>query len=155
MKKLIYFGIAAFFLQPLMGTAECWEEAGKYYNVDPRLLYTIAYVESGLNPNAVNDKNHDGTVDIGLMQINSFWLETLKTFNIGTNELLDPCTNVAIGAWILRQSLDSFDSYWEGVGAYNAGTGRTDDRYKLRMAYANRVYNHWNYLAGVREHNSD
>jgi soluble lytic murein transglycosylase-like protein len=154
MKELIYIGILAL-LTPSVTKADCWEEAGRYYNVDPWVLYAIAHVESGLNPLAVNDRNRDGSFDIGLMQINSFWFAELRAFDIGRKELLDPCTNVAIGAWILRQSLDSFDNYWEGVGAYNAGTGRTEERHNLRMAYANRIYGHWINFAGMREQDSN
>ena len=50
--------------------ANCWNNAAHYYHVDPYLLYAIANVESGMNPYAVG-QNHDGTRDVGLMQINS------------------------------------------------------------------------------------
>lgn len=57
--------------------ANCWNSAGQYYHVDPWLLFAIADVESGLNPNAVG-YNHDGSRDVGLMQINSSHFAELK-----------------------------------------------------------------------------
>jgi soluble lytic murein transglycosylase-like protein len=40
-------------------------------------LYAIAKVESGMNPHAVG-WNHDGTRDVGLMQINSSHFSELE-----------------------------------------------------------------------------
>jgi soluble lytic murein transglycosylase-like protein len=55
--------------------ANCWESA-HYYHVDP-YCYAIAKVESGMNPYAVG-WNHDGTRDVGLMQINSSHFSELE-----------------------------------------------------------------------------
>lgn len=48
--------------------ANCWDKAAHYYHVDPYLLYAIAQVESGMNPNAVG-WNQDGSRDVGLMRL--------------------------------------------------------------------------------------
>lgn len=51
---------------------------------DPHTALAIAECESGLNPEAYNPNNYDGSVDRGLMQINS-------THDARMNELgLDP-----------------------------------------------------------------
>ena len=111
----------------------CWQEAGSRYQIDPALLYAIARTESSLRPAAVN-RNPDGSLDVGLMQINSRWLPALARYGIGNRELLEPCTNIHVGAWILAQNFQRFGSSWNAVGAYNAHTPA------LKRAYAWKVY---------------
>ena len=52
-------------------------EASKKYNINPKMLYSIAKFESNLNSKALA-KNRNGSLDIGLMQINSIHLPFLK-----------------------------------------------------------------------------
>jgi soluble lytic murein transglycosylase-like protein len=112
----------------------CWEEAAAHYGVNAHLLYAIAKTESGLNPNAINRSNRNGTYDIGLMQINSSWLPTLKKHGIDEKQLYDPCTSIQVGAWILAQNMRKMGTTWEAVGAYNARDAA------LRIKYAWKVY---------------
>jgi soluble lytic murein transglycosylase-like protein len=112
----------------------CWEDAGARYGVNPYLLYAIAKTESGLNPAAIGPKNKNGSYDIGLMQINSNWLPILRQYGIGEAELMDACTNIQVGAWILSGKMQQLGNSWTAVGAYNAG------KPALRIAYAKKVY---------------
>lgn len=81
--------------------ANCWDKAASYYHVDPYLLYAIANVESGMNPNAIG-LNHDGTRDVGLMQINSSHFSELERKGINEYRLItEPCTSIMVGASIL------------------------------------------------------
>lgn len=106
-----------FFLSPAYAGAFCFEEAGNLYGIDPRLLKSIARVESGLNSKAVNI-NKNGSTDYGLMQINSAWIDT---FQLNRNELLsDPCYNVMTGARVLKGCIDRRGYTWQAVGCYNA-----------------------------------
>ncbi len=100
----------------------CWEQAASAHGVAPGLLYAIARVESGLNPAAVNRSHWERTrsYDIGLLQINSMHLPTLARHGIREADLWDPCTNIAVGAWLLSQSMARHGSNWTAVGAYNA-----------------------------------
>lgn len=118
----------------------CWKEAGDRYGIDPWLLYAIAEQESNFDPNAINDSNKNLTRDVGLMQINSFWLPKLKEYGISESDLFDPCINIHVGAWVLAQSIKVFGYNWEAIGAYNAGTKRTAARSRLRERYAVSVY---------------
>ena len=111
----------------------CWEEAASRYQVTPTLLYAIARTESSLNVKAVN-RNPDGSVDIGLMQVNSRWLPQLAAYGIESRNLWDACTNIHIGAWILAQNTQRLGFTWEAIGAYNA---RSPSK---RIAYAWKVY---------------
>lgn len=116
------------------GASACWEEAAERYGVNPYVLYAIAKTESSLNPSAMNRSNKNGSYDIGLMQINSSWLPTLRKHGIDEAQLMDACTNIHVGAWVLAQNMRRMGNSWEAVGAYNA---RNAD---LRIKYANKVY---------------
>ncbi|MTV41732.1 transglycosylase SLT domain-containing protein [Duganella radicis] len=116
------------------GASACWEEAAARYGVNPYLLYAIAKTESQLNPAAINRNNQDGSYDIGLMQINSHWLPTLRKYGIAEEQLWDACVNIQVGAWVLAQNMRRMGNSWEAVGAYNA---RNPER---RLKYALKVY---------------
>lgn len=120
----------------------CWVIAGSKYNIEPWLLYSIAQVESSLDPNAIN--YNKTSVDLGLMQINSWWIDKLKKYGIDRKALYNSCVNIHVGAWILHQSIQRFDSFWEGVGAYNAGTANTKKARLRRSIYAEKVYKKYN-----------
>ncbi|MBL0123769.1 MAG: lytic transglycosylase domain-containing protein [Betaproteobacteria bacterium] len=109
--------------------ASCWHEAAARYQVSPALLYAIAKHESALNPDAVSAPNADGSVDIGLMQINSKWLPTLLQFGITERHLHDGCTSVHVGAWMLAQNFKRLGFNWRAVGAYNAKNEQKRARY--------------------------
>ncbi len=119
--KAAVLGIVIFawvpFLLPRSADAFCFEEAGKKYGINPGLLQSIAKVESGLNAKAVN-VNKNGSTDLGVMQVNSAWIEKLK---LNRKELLsDPCYNVMTGAGILKGCIDKWGYTWQAVGCYNA-----------------------------------
>lgn len=99
--------------------AFCFEEAGAIYRVSPQLLWAIAKVESNFNPDALN-RNKNGSHDVGLMQINSWWVERGLLSPTLWRQLADPCTNVKVGAWILAQCFQRHGLSWEAVGCYNA-----------------------------------
>ena len=111
----------------------CWEEAAQKYGVSAHLLYAIAKTESSLRPSAINH-NTTGSYDIGLMQINSTWLPTLRRFGIQEKDLYEPCISIEVGAWILAHNIRSHGNTWEAVGRYNTPN---PDR---GLMYANRVY---------------
>lgn len=126
----IVIALAALLL-PSPALPFCFEEAGRAYGISPQLLLGIARVESSLNPAAVN-RNTNGSTDLGLMQINSFWLKPLGTT---ARELVtDPCFNVMAGARVLRDCLDRHGQTWEAVGCYNATS-----RHK-RVDYSWKIY---------------
>ncbi len=106
--------------------AFCFDLAGEKYNIPPAMLRAVAQVESSLNPQAVN-YNKNGSYDFGLMQINTCWQKTLGDH---WNDLADPCYNVIVGAWILRQCFDRYGYSWDSVACYN--TGKPASRIKGR-----------------------
>jgi soluble lytic murein transglycosylase-like protein len=119
-------------LLPINVLGFCFDDAGKKYGINPALLEGIARVESNLNPKAMN-RNTNGTTDIGLMQINSWWL---KSINASPQDLLnDACLNTMTGASILRQCIDRYRYTWEAVGCYNAMSA------DKKVNYAWKVFN--------------
>ncbi|WP_020678076.1 lytic transglycosylase domain-containing protein [Geopsychrobacter electrodiphilus] len=125
------FLVLYFTLLPAYTNAFCFQEAGQRYGVSPDLLQAIAKTESNLNPSATN-YNSNGTVDIGLMQINSIWTAQLgPTWDY----LFDPCTNVMAGAWILNQCIRDYGSTWQAVGCYHSRTPTRRDAYAARIAH--------------------
>lgn len=112
--------------------AACFDEAAKRYRVPVELLKAISTVESNGNPNAINH-NKGGSVDLGHMQVNDWWLPKLATYGISKDHLMDPCINTNVGAWILAQSISQHGFTWKAIGAYNASTN-----YK-RLVYARKV----------------
>lgn len=128
MKKILL--IVLFIHFPVTSQAFCFEEAGQRYGVSPWLLWAIAKAESSLNP-SVDHHNRNDTIDVGLMQINSIWADPLgETWNF----LHDPCTNVMVGAWILRQCMQDYGYTWKAVGCYHSRTPERRDAYALRIA---------------------
>lgn len=132
-------------LMAVLGTAEaradledCFAEAARRYNIAGELLYAIAAHESRFDPTAVG-LNRDGTRDIGVMQINSWWLPRLAEYGIEERHLFEPCTNVSVGAWILAANFGRYGYTWDAVGAYNAGTAESERIRQRREDYAHKV----------------
>lgn len=118
----------------------CWDSAGKTYGVDPWLLMAVAKVESSFKANAIN-RNKNNSYDIGMMQINSFWLPTLGKYGISSRDLLNPCTSVFVGSWIMAQNIKKFGYNQDGIGAYNSPGNVT-----IRRRYAQAVYKAYNQI---------
>ncbi|MBN2243525.1 MAG: lytic transglycosylase domain-containing protein, partial [Acidobacteria bacterium] len=77
--------------------------------------------------------NSNGTTDIGLMQINSWWLRVL---GLDERELIEnPCHNVKTGARILSQCIDRYGYNWKAVGCYNAYSEHK------KILYSWKIYN--------------
>lgn len=121
-------------------THGCWDGAARAYKLDPWLLMAIAKVESSFNNTAIN-KNKNSSTDIGMMQINTIWLPTLKKFGINPQDLMNPCTSIFVGAWIMAQNIKNFGYNLDGIGAYNSPRNVT-----IRREYAKKVYKAYNEL---------
>ena len=105
-------------LLPRILFAFCFEEAAKEYNVPVDLLRSIAKVESNDNPLAVG-YNKNGTIDYGLMQVNSSWYTNLG-HEKWADITRDVCSNVKAGASILAQCIQRYGNTPEAIGCYNA-----------------------------------
>jgi soluble lytic murein transglycosylase-like protein len=120
----------------------CFTAAAAHYQVPKSILMAIAKHESRFNPRAVNQNNdRSRTRDLGLMQINTQHLPKLRKHGIEEQHLFDPCTNVMVGAWLLRDAIDRKGPTWEAVGVYHSPTRR------LQEIYVSKVYRAWQQLS--------
>jgi len=113
--------------------ANCLVSIAKKYQLSPQLLISIAITESGGNPEAIGPMNSNGTIDLGIMQINSAWLPKLKKYGIQRLDLFKPCVNIEVAAWVLSQNILTYGNTWRAVGAYNSS------KPLYQSIYANKV----------------
>jgi soluble lytic murein transglycosylase-like protein len=122
--------------------ADCFDEAANYHKVNPLILRAIAWQESHNRPDALH-KNANGSTDYGVMQINSVHLPVLAQYGISTGTLMEPCKNVYIAAWHLRQKMNKYGNTWQAVGAYHSETPPLRDQYAKQIAA---ILQKWNLL---------
>lgn len=109
----------------------CFNYAGRVFNISPLLLKSIAEVESNFNQSAIH-KNPNGTIDVGIMQINSCWIRTIG-WKHWAMVRKDACYNIYVGAWILRRCINRYGYTWLAVSCYHTGNGYS-------FSYARKVY---------------
>lgn len=127
----------------LKADSNYYEEAGSYFNIDPRLLWSVAKVESKHNPYAIS-VNENGTEDIGIMQINSVHLPFLRKHGISKKDLFEPRTNIFVGTWVLH---NCFKKYGNSINAITCYNGRIKDNpyaEKVLKAFYDAEKNHNN-----------
>lgn len=108
----------------------CFSEQEDIYGINANLLRSISETEANLKPKVIS-KNRDGSVDIGLMQINSSWISPL---GLDRERLVnDPCYNVNAGARILQMCIVKHGYTWEAVGCYNAVSRVKRTRYSWKV----------------------
>lgn len=131
--------------------AACFSTAATQHNIPVELLVSIAEVESGLKPLALNSSGttilpptreqadqavdvlarQRATFDVGIMQVNRWWFEK---YGEAYNKGLDPCFNIDFGTRILAMAIRDHGFTWQAVGRYHSPTGWRQD------AYARKIY---------------
>ena len=124
------------------------------YSVPESLALAIARQESGFHPWAVNIQgksyfpasreealaliNSTGgrSYDVGLMQVNVWWLRRL---GISPETAIEPKNNILLGVWILAQEIRRHGLNWKAVASYHTPLSRNPERGRL---YAANVVNH-------------
>lgn len=118
--------------------ATCLMMAAQTYNVPPAVMLGIMRVEGGRVGQAVGP-NQNGTYDLGPMQINTLWVKELsRHWNVSYNTAFtmvkdDPCINVSVAAWILRQRLNESGNLTLAIAHYHSKTP------KFGYVYARKV----------------
>lgn len=130
-----------------------FEQAGQTWNIPVPLLKAIAKTESKFYPWAVNISGKSfypktraealtlihtalaqkKSFDIGIMQLNSWWLNRLK---LTPEQILDPEPNILVGAWILAQELKRYGYHWKAIGSYHTPVEKNPERARQ---YASKV----------------
>jgi soluble lytic murein transglycosylase-like protein len=90
------------------------DDINKYYQNDLALLISLSMIESGMNQWAVNDKNINGSKDLGLYQLNNN--------HFRSPYILDPVINIANADAHLSYCLDKTRGDIENaLRLYNGG----------------------------------
>lgn len=122
----------------LTQVAPCVSNAAAYHKVNPWILNAILKVESGFNAKAINH-NANGTVDVGMAQINSIHFNELARWGIAPGHLMDGCVATYVAAWHLAKQLRRHGDSWFGVASYHSTTPCQNARYAALV---------WNALVG-------
>ncbi len=113
-----------------------FEKAGRDFGIESSLLKRIATIESSLNPRAIN-QNKNGTVDIGLMQINSMHIRGLSKIGVTREALFDPEVNVYVAALLLSSHIRKRGYNLQAIGCYHSANPVFKNQWLKRLAMAN------------------
>jgi len=119
----------------------CMASVAAAYHLPPRVLPSIQAVEGG-RPGLVH-RNTDGSQDLGVMQVNTRWVQPLA-WQTGITPavaerrlLLDGCFNIAVAGAIMRIYLnEARGNLLLAVGRYNSHTPVLAQAYQLRVLHA-------------------
>jgi len=106
------------------------------FNIPPALAFALCWEESRFNPNAINRKNRDGSVDRGLFQLNN------KAFpHLEISSFYAIKSNARYGVGHLRYCLNVGGSEISALAMYNAGAGRVRSigAPEVTLNYINRI----------------
>ena len=110
----------------------CLMPASQRHGVNPHILRAILQVESGMRPHVVN-RNRNGSIDVGMAQINSIHFRELAQWGITPERLLDPCVATHVAAWHLKRVMLRHGNTWFGVAAYHSTTPAHNQRYQALL----------------------
>jgi soluble lytic murein transglycosylase-like protein len=121
-------------------SAPCVSDAAQYHGVNPWVLRAILKVESNFNPRAVN-RNANGSMDVGMAQINSIHFAELGRWGVLPANLMDGCVATYVAAWHLARQIGKYGNSWFGVASYHSTSPCQNARYAGLV---------WNALVGWR-----
>lgn len=102
--------------------------AAEFHTVNPWILKAILKVESDFDPRAVN-RNANGTIDVGMAQINSIHFAKLKRWGIAPADLMDGCVATYVAAWHLANQIRTHGNTWFGIASYHSASHCQNSRY--------------------------
>jgi hypothetical protein len=111
------------------------------FDIPPALAVALAWEESQLNPNAVNSKNRNESIDRGLFQLNDRSFPRLEV-----QAFFSPETNAWYAMNHLRFCLDTGGTEVAALAMYNAGASRVRSAGtpKTTLDYISRILeNRW------------
>ena len=114
------------------------------YHLPPRVLPSIQAIEGGRV--GLMHSNTDGSVDLGVMQINTLWIGPLARFtglpdaNVRDRLLNDSCFNIAAAGLIMRTYLnETKGDLLRAVGDYHSHTPVLNLSYQAKVLDAART----------------
>jgi hypothetical protein len=109
-----------------------------FYALPPRVLPTIQAVEGG-RPGLVHP-NTDGSADLGLMQINTLWLQPIAGVVkqppavVARRLIIEPCFSIAAAGAILHAYLgETHGQLLPAIGDYHSHTPLLNQSYQARV----------------------
>lgn len=126
---------------------DCFNEAAAYQGVNPWVLRAVAWYESKGDPGAIH-QNANGSIDVGQAQINSIHFGALAREGVPHRALTDPCVNVYVAAWLLKQKMVKYGNTWRAIGAYHSETPKQRDAYARSIQ---QVLVGWGQLPSARQ----
>lgn len=116
--------------------AQCIEIAAQEFKVPEEILWAIRIVEGGRR--GLVRKNSDGSIDVGVMQINSVHFEEFSSkYSVKPSWLVwNNCISVRAGAYRLSKEMTRAKSFWRGVGSYHSRTPSLNRRYVEKIKAA-------------------
>ena len=121
----------------------CMALVASVYHLPPRVLPSIHVVEGGAVGTVA--RNVDGTEDLGVMQVNTLWLDRLAYLSrlpapeVRRRLVFDPCFNIAAAGVIMRTYLDETGGdLMLAVGDYHSHTPALNRGYQARVLGAAR-----------------
>jgi hypothetical protein len=126
----------------------CMALVARIYALPPRVLPSIHAVEGG-QVGSIHH-NDDGSDDLGVMQINTRWIQPLVRYTgappeiVQTRLINEPCYNIAAAGAILRTYLDQeHGNLMRAVGDYHSHTPELNLSYQaLVLGAATRLFVH-------------
>jgi len=119
----------------------CMATAAAFYHLPPRVLPSIQRVEGGQIGTVHTNPN--GTADLGLMQVNTIWVQPLaKVAHLSPEKVTyrltyDACFNVAAAAAILNAYVnEAHGNLMVAIGYYHSHTPMLSEAYKARVISA-------------------
>jgi soluble lytic murein transglycosylase-like protein len=116
----------------------------KELDIPLNIFYNLIYEESRWKATAIN-RNKNGTMDRGLMQLNSRYQSYFvnKFFNSKfVFDIFNPYHNIEVGANYLKSLHNKYGNWKTSIMAYNCGPGNVD-RNKIptsTKSFANRIF---------------
>jgi soluble lytic murein transglycosylase-like protein len=112
---------------------QCISRSAVHFGINPLLVQAVINVEGG---GTSANKNSNGTLDYGTMQINDVkFPEVKQRFPTVTKQELthDRCINVAVGTWVLYDHAANSGSVWKAIAWYNSKTPGVGDAYRNKV----------------------
>lgn len=119
----------------------CMAAVAAFYHLPPRVLPSIQAVEGG--EVGLVRINANGSADLGVMQVNTIWIEPLARFAHMNAEAVaerlvhDPCFNIAASGAIMRFYLkEAHGNLLAAVGHYHSHTPDLGAAYRDKVLAA-------------------